>query len=126
MVNQVNLNKASNLLRAIAHPVRLAIIQYIAANGSTNVNKIYNTLKLEQSITSQHLRVLRTTELVSTTRDGKFIYYTVNYGKIQLLNAQVKQFFTKKVDIDADLLEEEVYNGHEQLATAVKSKAKAS
>ncbi len=102
MGNQANLKKATNILRAIAHPVRLSIIKFIAEKGSTNVNKIYNTLKLEQSITSQHLRVLRSAELVETTRDGKFIHYSINAAKITKLNKAVAAFMAKKVEIDFD------------------------
>lgn len=102
-MNQNNLKKASNILRAIAHPVRMAIVMFIAEKGTTNVNTIYNSLKLEQSITSQHLRILRNAELVETTRDGKFIHYSVNIPNMVKLNAAVKKMMQKKVDIDFDL-----------------------
>ncbi len=82
-LDQHNLDSATELLRAIAHPLRLSIIEFIDNNGIINVNKIYNTLKLEQSITSQHLRILRNAEVVETRREGKYIYYTLNYEKIE-------------------------------------------
>ncbi|MEZ4888946.1 MAG: metalloregulator ArsR/SmtB family transcription factor [Chitinophagales bacterium] len=84
-LNQHNLDYATELLRAIAHPLRLSIIEFIDKNGIINVNKIYNTLNLEQSITSQHLRILRNAEVVETRREGKYIYYTLNYEKIEQL-----------------------------------------
>ncbi|CAN5218452.1 hypothetical protein BH09PAT2_BH09PAT2_10930 [soil metagenome] len=131
MINQNNLKKSSNILRAIAHPIRLAIIKYIAESGTTNVNMIYSTLKLEQSITSQHLRVLRITELVNTRRDGKFIHYAINYAKIAQLNSILKEFFAKKVDIDSDLLDgtEDLSRAGEDIQSKVykqNSKSKAS
>ncbi len=84
---KVNLTKdrlqtSAEVLRALAHPLRLKILEFIDQNESINVNKIYNALNLEQSITSQHLRILRAAELVKTERDGKFIHYSVNYDKI--------------------------------------------
>lgn len=88
---------SSELLRAIAHPLRLQILAFIDQKKVINVNKIYNTLKLEQSITSQHLRILRSTELVSTRREGKFIYYSVNYEKVAQVNAAILEF-TQKVN----------------------------
>ncbi len=91
-LNQDNLNVSSEVLRALAHPLRLKILQFIDANEATHVNKIYNTLNLEQSITSQHLRILREVDLVETRREGKYIYYTVNYGKINGINNIVKAF----------------------------------
>jgi ArsR family transcriptional regulator len=121
MVNQPSLKKASGLLRAIAHPVRMEIVKFIAEKGSTNVNKIYNTINLEQTITSQHLRVLRNAELVDTNRDGKFIYYTVNKSKIAQVNVAIIAFFHKKVELDALDTETETIE-----KKPTKSKAEAS
>lgn len=102
MVNQSSLKKASNIARAIAHPVRLSILKFISEQGTTNVNSIYNTLNLEQSITSQHLRILRTAELVTTEREGKFIHYSINYTKIAKLNNALTDFFSKKAVVDSN------------------------
>lgn len=95
--NQTNLDTASALLRAIAHPLRLSILSFIDKKKIINVNKIYNTLGLEQSITSQHLRILRNAELVDTKREGKFIYYSLNYDKIEQVNEAIIDF-TEKLD----------------------------
>lgn len=81
-INNEKLQVSSEILRALAHPLRMKILEFIDQNDTINVNKIYNTLKLEQSITSQHLRILRTAGLVGTEREGKFIHYTVDYDKI--------------------------------------------
>lgn len=102
--NQPKLQSATELLRAIAHPLRMQILAFIDEKKVINVNKIYNTLKLEQSITSQHLRILRNANLVETRRDGKFIYYSVNYGKVEIVNNAIIDF-TSKVNISADELE---------------------
>jgi len=95
-INPEKLEASSELLRALAHPLRLQIIEFIDQSDAINVNKIYNTLKLEQSITSQHLRVLRTTDLVSTERDGKFIHYRVDYDKIDQTVKAIRNFLSKK------------------------------
>ena len=81
-INNEKLQLSSEILRALAHPLRLKILEFIDQNETINVNKIYNTLKLEQSITSQHLRILRLAGLVITQRDGKFIHYSIDYDKI--------------------------------------------
>jgi len=81
-INHEQLQDSSEVLRALAHPLRMKILQFIDQNESVHVNKIYNTLNLEQSITSQHLRILRLADLVETERDGKFIYYSINYDKV--------------------------------------------
>jgi ArsR family transcriptional regulator len=81
-INTERLQVSSELLRAVAHPLRMKILEFIDRNEEINVNKIYNTLKLEQSITSQHLRILRQADLVRTHRDGKYIHYRINYDKL--------------------------------------------
>lgn len=81
-INNEKLQLSSEILRALAHPLRLKILEFIDQNEQINVNKIYNTLKLEQSITSQHLRILRLAGLVVTQRDGKFIHYSIDYDKV--------------------------------------------
>jgi len=91
-INTEKLFFSSELLRAIAHPLRMKILSFIDKNENINVNKIYNTMKLEQSITSQHLRVLRAVGLVSTEKNGKFRHYNVNYDKIQQILHAIKKF----------------------------------
>lgn len=81
-INHEKLKVSSEILRALAHPLRLKILEFIDRNKTINVNKIYNSLKLEQSITSQHLRILRLAGLVHTKRDGKFIHYNIDYPKV--------------------------------------------
>ena len=81
-INNEQLQESSEILRALAHPLRMRILSFIDKHKTINVNKIYNTLKLEQSITSQHLRILRLAGIVITKREGKFIHYSIDYPKI--------------------------------------------
>lgn len=82
LIDDEKLEVSAEILRAIAHPLRMRILAFIDKYGFINVNKIYNTLQLEQSITSQHLRILRIAGVVNTSRDGKYIMYNVNYEKL--------------------------------------------
>ena len=91
-INHEKLQESSEILRALAHPLRMRILEFIDRNDTINVNKIYNTLKLEQSITSQHLRILRLAGLVTTKRDGKFIHYSIDYDKIALTVNAIDNF----------------------------------
>ena len=88
------LKESMDLLKALAHPLRLTILEYIDQNKEINVNKIYNALQLEQSITSQHLRIMRQSGLLDTHRDGKFIYYSINYDKLAEARAAVGAFMS--------------------------------
>lgn len=94
-LQQSTLEKAALLMRAIAHPLRLKIIVLLDKNKTANVNKIYKLLNTEQSIVSQHLKIMRNADLVNTSRDGKFIHYSVNYTTIQQINAVLEKYRTK-------------------------------
>lgn len=93
IVNEDQLESAGEIIRALAHPLRLKIINFIDKNPATNVNNIYNSLQLEQSITSQHLRILRLANLVNSDRDGKEIRYSVNIEKIKKITEAIKGLF---------------------------------
>ena len=92
VIDNDKLQLSSELLRALAHPLRLKILEFIDQHKVINVNKIYNTLRLEQSITSQHLRILRSAGLVRTDRDGKFIHYSIDYRQVEKANKAINRF----------------------------------
>jgi ArsR family transcriptional regulator len=97
-IDSDKLQASAELLRALAHPLRMKILGFIDQNSMINVNKIYNTLKLEQSITSQHLRILRAVDLVETHREGKYIYYKINYDKLNQAVGAIDTFLQKSED----------------------------
>ena len=69
-------------MRAINYKLRQQIIKLIAENKRMNVTDIYVKLRLEQSVASQHLSILRRANIVITERDGKFIHYSLNPARI--------------------------------------------
>ncbi|MBO9572728.1 MAG: helix-turn-helix transcriptional regulator [Chitinophagaceae bacterium] len=81
-VDFVNLKKAAMILRALNHKLRQQIVKLIDENKKLTVTEIYVKLRLEQSVASQHLAILRRAGIVKTSRDGKFIYYSVNSIRI--------------------------------------------
>jgi DNA-binding transcriptional ArsR family regulator len=82
--------KAAMVLRALNHKLRQQLLKLIEEEKKITVTEIYVKLRLEQSVASQHLAILRKAEIVGTERDGKFIYYTVNHKRIQEINEFVK------------------------------------
>ena len=78
------------MLRAINHKLRQQILKLIDESGKMTVTEIYVKLRLEQSVASQHLAILRKAGFVKTERDGKFIYYSVNTERLEELNRFVK------------------------------------
>ncbi|MBK7958667.1 MAG: helix-turn-helix transcriptional regulator [Bacteroidetes bacterium] len=77
------LRKSVLTLRAINHPLRKEMIQKVEEKQKMTVTELYVGLKLEQSVASQHLAILRKAGVLSTTRDGKFIFYTVNKERLE-------------------------------------------
>jgi DNA-binding transcriptional ArsR family regulator len=90
-VNINNVKKAALVLRALNHKLRQQILGLINVEKKITVTEIYVRLRLEQSVASQHLAILRKVGIVNTTRDGKFIYYTVNHKRLEEINKFVKE-----------------------------------
>ena len=86
-INYHNLKKAALVLRSLNHKLRQQILNLIETEKKITVTEIYVRLRLEQSVASQHLAILRRAGIVVTQRDGKFIYYTVNYKRIEEINS---------------------------------------
>jgi ArsR family transcriptional regulator, zinc-responsive transcriptional repressor len=67
---------AGELLRALASPLRIAIVTELGA-GARCVHELVDTLRVAQPLVSQHLRVLRGAGVVSGTRRGREIVYAL-------------------------------------------------
>lgn len=93
--DNTKLSTSCELMRALAHPLRLKILEFIDKNGTTNVNKIYNTLKIEQSITSQHLKIMRLSGVIDAEREGKYVHYSINYNIVKRAEKAVNNFLGK-------------------------------
>lgn len=89
------LQYSAELMRALAHPLRLRILEFIDKNGNINVNKIYRALDIEQSITSQHLKILKLSGVLSAEKEGKFVHYNINYDVVARAEVAVNNFLGK-------------------------------
>ena len=69
------LESATEVLRAIAHPLRLLIIDMLHRDKEMSVTMIFEALQVEQAIASHHLRILKDKGVVGVRRDGKNSYY---------------------------------------------------
>ncbi|HEY4967394.1 MAG TPA: metalloregulator ArsR/SmtB family transcription factor [Puia sp.] len=81
-VDFINLKKAAMILRALNHKLRQQIVRILDEHKKLTVTELYIQLRLEQSVASQHLAILRRAGIVKTERDGKFIHYTINPDRI--------------------------------------------
>jgi DNA-binding transcriptional ArsR family regulator len=71
------LEMAASKLRAIAHPMRIAIIDLLTENKKLTVTEIYERLNIEQASASHHLNILKNKGLLESKRDGKMILYSL-------------------------------------------------
>ena len=71
------LEMASSKLRAMAHPMRIAILELLHTNKKLSVTDIYLKLKIEQAAASHHLNILKNKGILVSQRDGKKIYYAL-------------------------------------------------
>lgn len=85
-IDTLRIKKASINLRAINHKLRQVILKLIGERDNITVTEIFLHLRLEQSVASQHLAILRKAGYVKTKREGKFIYYSVNRQKMLEFN----------------------------------------
>lgn len=80
-----NLRSAVLVLRAINHELRRSIIALLENEKQMTVTDIYIRLRIEQSVASQHLAILRKAGIVAPHRDGKYIYYSLEKDRIALI-----------------------------------------
>jgi DNA-binding transcriptional ArsR family regulator len=71
------LEMASSKLRAMAHPMRIAIIDLLHDGNQMSVTEIYKKLKIEQAAASHHLNILKNKGVLASRRDGKKIFYSI-------------------------------------------------
>lgn len=95
LIDPLRLKKASLVFRAVNHKLRQQIIQLIHSKGRMVVTDIYVKLRLEQSVASQQLAILRKEGIVLTERDGKFIFYSVNYERLKQLHKIAEELIKK-------------------------------
>ncbi len=71
------LESAASKLRAIAHPMRIAIIELLNNGTKMSVTEIYKKLNIEQASASHHLNILKNKGVLESKRDGKKIFYSL-------------------------------------------------
>jgi len=73
------LETAANMLKAIAHPVRIAILKHLEGGKKLTVTEIHELLGIEQSTTSHHLGILKDKGVLCSRREGKNTYYYLKH-----------------------------------------------
>ncbi len=84
-LNPESLEKAAGMLKALAHPMRIAIIGCLEDGQKLTVTEIHKQLRIEQATASHHLGILKDKGVLSSKRDGKNIYYFLKHETLKVL-----------------------------------------
>jgi len=90
LLDYSELRKAVLVLRAVNHKLRQRMIDMLEENQRMTVTDIYVKLRLEQSVASQHLAILRKAGVVQTEREGKFIFYSLDKSRLGQISELVE------------------------------------
>jgi DNA-binding transcriptional ArsR family regulator len=82
----------AEFFKALAHPLRIKILELLAG-GDKNVNEIQSLVGSEGSAVSQHLTVLRAKNIVTGTKDGNRVIYSLRDPMIIELLSVARQIF---------------------------------
>lgn len=85
-IDYLSIKKAALVLRALNHKLRQQMIRLLEEQQRMTVTELYIQLRLEQSVASQHLAILRRAGIVKAERDGKFIFYRINEDRVRRIN----------------------------------------
>lgn len=85
-----SLRKTVLILRSVNHKLRLKIIKMLSEREKMSVTEIYVKLRLEQSVASQHLAIMRRSGIVKTSRIGKNIYYELDNSRLKSIGNFVR------------------------------------
>jgi DNA-binding transcriptional ArsR family regulator len=95
LLDYTELRKAVMVLRAVNHKLRQDIVELLSEisekDKGMTVTDIYIRLRIEQSVASQHLAILRKANIVITERNGKYIYYSLNPERLSQISGLVEE-----------------------------------
>lgn len=83
-------NQQAILFKALGHPARIAIVEYLLSVNSCICGDIVNEIPLSQPTISQHLKELKNAQIIQGTIEGNAICYCINEDKI----AEIQQYFS--------------------------------
>ena len=87
-------NDVATMLKALAHPARIAILQYLAKSETCICGDLVEELGLAQPTISQHLKELKTAGFIKGTVDGVSVCYCINTEVWDQCKTILDQLFT--------------------------------
>ncbi|MEJ7559564.1 MAG: metalloregulator ArsR/SmtB family transcription factor [Pedobacter sp.] len=87
-------NRLAQLLKAMAHPARIAILQRILASNTCICGDLVEELGLAQATISQHLKELKTAGIIQGTIEGVSVCYCINPETWKSMETQITAFLS--------------------------------
>lgn len=84
-IDTAQYNETAELLKVIAHPVRLCIVRGLWQGGGCNVSHMQDCLDIPQSTISQHLQKLRAAGIIQGKRSGLEVHYSIRDPRVKNL-----------------------------------------
>ena len=78
-------NEMANLFKALSHPARVAIVEYLLSVDTCICGDIVEVLPLAQPTVSQHLKELKNANIIKGSIDGTAICYCINPDTIGII-----------------------------------------
>ena len=88
-------NELAIIFKVLANPARIAILQYIRSQKACICNDIVDEVGLAQPTISQHLKELKSIDLISGEISGKKVCYCINLKKWKEIQDTMNSFFDK-------------------------------
>ncbi|MCJ8154141.1 metalloregulator ArsR/SmtB family transcription factor [Chryseobacterium sp. SSA4.19] len=92
-------NNLASLFKVLAHPARIAILQYIINQKACICNDLVDELGLAQATISQHLKELKSIGIIQGTIEGKSVCYCIEDKKWKKIQVLFNQFFEQDVKV---------------------------
>ena len=88
MKNKNKKTESSNILKALSDPTRLSVLEMLLEKD-TYVSEFIKVLKIEPTLLSHHLSILRNEDLIKSTRMGKTVLYQLTSALLDQLHGQL-------------------------------------
>ena len=76
-INREKLEKAAYILRTVAHPTRLAIVDLLKLNDRLSVKEMGEIIGVEQSLLSHHLKTMKLAGILKSEKEGQSVFYSL-------------------------------------------------
>lgn len=93
-MRKADFTKLSNCLKAMAHPIRLQIIEQLRRR-EMNVTELIKSTKVKQANLSQHLSQLRSKEIVKNRKEGNVVFYSIKKTEVTKIIDLMRNYVCK-------------------------------